>query len=55
MWCRYYKALENGKLKFGDGPGAGPASTIGDLLAMLRKLIEMGVLDKESAKAALDD
>ena len=31
VWCRYYKRLANGKLKFGDGPGGGPAFSFSDL------------------------
>ena len=53
VWCRYYKRLENGKLKFGDGPGAGPVFGIDDLLTMLRKLIDMGVLENKSVEDAL--
>lgn len=55
VWCRYYKRLQNGNLKFGDGPGGGPVFGIDDLLTMIRKLIKIGVLDEKSVAAALRD
>lgn len=53
VWCRYFKRLANGNLKFGDGPGAGPVFGVDDLMSMLRKLMDMGLLDRETVNRAL--
>lgn len=46
VWCRYYKHLEGGNIKFGDGPGGGPAFSPSELVEFSQKLEVMGFLDR---------
>ena len=56
VWMRYYKDTRSepgGRLKFGDGPGGGPAFSPMDIVDLVVKLIELGYLGREEVQARL--
>lgn len=57
VWMRYYKDTRHesgGRLKFGDGPGGGPAFNPMDLVDMVAKLAELGIVERDAVRARLE-
>ena len=58
LWVRYYKDTRDegpgGKLKFGDGPGGGPAFNPMDFVEIVAKLLKLGFLDRDRVLARLN-
>ena len=52
IWFSYYKDLRQtgGRLKLGHGPGGPPVLEKEQLLLLLRRLVELGVIEKEEIK-----
>lgn len=52
IWFSYYKDLREtgGRLKLGYGPGGPPVLGTGQLLSLLKRLTELGLIEKERIK-----
>ena len=55
IWFSYYKDLRNsgGRLKLGYGPGGPPVWGTEQVLTLLQRLIQLGMVDKENVKKIL--
>jgi hypothetical protein len=57
LWFCYYKDTRSepgGKLKLGHGPGGPPVLGSSEVLALVKKIVGLGILTKEQVKEALE-